>query len=257
MASLLIQDKGSIRLLTLNRPERMNAMDAPLRFDIINALRDASNDHEVRAVIFTGAGDRAFCAGQDLHETATLGDAAEGDWIATWGVFFQAFLDCEKPLVASINGVTAGGGLEIVMLCDIRVAAPDAKLIMAEIDVGLPTIMGAFLLRNHVMDSHMMNTVLSGRRILADEAKRMGLIHQIVEREDLAQATLAIARDLASKPPVAMQANVRRFRHLLRQRFETDSVRTALARYHDEAVASGEPQRAMNRFLSARRQRKK
>ena len=161
--SLLADTRGAVRLLTFNRPHRLNALDAALRSAIADALGEAAADPAIPAVVFTGAGERAFCAGQDLNETAPLGDADEGGWIETWRRFFSAFLEHPKPMVAAVNGVAAGGGMEMAMFADIRVAAPGARFIMAEIDVGLPTIMGGFSLDARVFHSRMAEIVLSGR----------------------------------------------------------------------------------------------
>ena len=254
--SLLTNRTDGVAEFTLNRPARLNALDRELRDAIIDGLAGAADDRQVRVATFTGAGERAFCAGQDLHESAGLGDAAEGDWIGSWRRFFDAFLDFPKPLVASLNGVTAGGGLEIAMMCDIRLAVPEARLIVAEIDVGLPTILGSHWLSALVFDSAAWEMVLTGRPVPAIEAKRMGLVHEVVPREGLASGTRSLAGSLAAKPPRAMALNVRRFRDLRRRTMEHDRVYDALVEYQRDAVASGEPGRVMKEFLAARARRR-
>ena len=254
--SLLTELSDGIVGLTLNRPARLNALDRALRDAIIAALANAANDPSVRVVTFTGAGARAFCAGQDLNESAGLGDAAEGDWIGSWGNFFDAFLNFPKPLVASLNGVTAGGGLEIAMMCDIRIAVPEAKLIVAEIDVGLPTILGSHWLSALVFDAHAWEMVLTGRSVSADEARAIGLVHEVVSAAELASRTRSMAMALAAKPPRAMALDVRRFRELRRRAMTHDRLHEALVEYQREAVASGEPGRVMKEFLAARARRR-
>jgi enoyl-CoA hydratase/carnithine racemase len=254
--SLLVQTAEGVAGCTLNRPSCLNALDRGLRDAIIATLARLAADPAVRVVTFTGAGERAFCAGQDLNESAGLGDAAEGDWIGSWRRFFDAFLDFPKPMVAALNGVTAGGGLEIAMMCDLRIAVPEARLIVAEIDVGLPTVLGGHWLSALVFDSRACELVLSGRSVPASEAHQMGLVHELVPGNALASRTRSLAAALAAKPARAMALNVARFRSLRREAMERDRVYEALQSYQREAVASGEPGRVMKEFLAARARRR-
>lgn len=254
--SLLQHDVGAVRILTLSRPERLNALDHALRSALVDALGVAASDETVRSVLLTGAGQRAFCAGQDINESATLGGADEGDWIGSWARMFAAFFDFPKPLVAGLNGITAGGGMEIAMFCDLRIAAASADLLMAEVDVGLPAIIGGHWLAALVGESRMREIVLSGRRIAAAEAHDMGLLHEVVADAELAATALARADALAAKPPVAMHLNIRRFRELSRAGLERAEVFKALRSYQNEAMASGQPQQAMDAFLASRRARR-
>ena len=230
----------------------MNALDLELREALCAALAAAGSDERVRCLLLTGAGERAFCAGQDIHESAPLAGADEGGWIASWHRMFGAFFDFPKPLVAGLNGVAAGGGLEIAMFCDLRVAAPHARLIMAEIDVGLPTLIGSWWVSAHLFHSRMADIVLSGRNVTAEEAHRIGLVHELSAAGDLVQAAFARAADLAAKPPHAMRLDITRFRELARAGMDRAGVFDALARYQREAMASGQPQQAMARFLAGR-----
>ncbi len=255
-AKLLASDRDAIRILTLNRPACLNALDRELRDALVDQLQAAADDPAVGAVVVTGAGERAFCAGQDLNESENVGESDSGDWLGSWQRLFEAFLTHPKPLVAAVNGVAAGGGLEIVMFCDIRIAVPDARLIMAEIDVGLPTLIGSYTLSAHVFDSRMTDFVLSGRTIGCDEARHIGLVHHVAEAADLQRRYLAVAGELASKPRRAMALNIKRFRELRMSEIERDGVFTALQSYQKEAMASGEPQRVMASFLAERARRR-
>ena len=251
--SLLQHDVGAVRVLTLSRPERLNALDHALRGALVEALGAAATDDAVRCVLVTGTGERAFCAGQDINESATLGGADEGDWIGSWARLFDAFFDFPKPLLAAINGIAAGGGMEIAMFCDLRIAAESSRWLMAEVDVGLPAIIGSHCLTALVGESRMREIVLSGRRITAAEAHDMGLVHELAADTQLLATALASAAALAAKPRVAMRLNIRRLRRLARAALREGGVFEALARYQDEAMASGQPQRAMADFLASRR----
>jgi enoyl-CoA hydratase/carnithine racemase len=254
--SLLVSDEGPVRILTLNRPRQLNALDGELRHSIVGALGDAKDDDAVRAVMITGAGDRGFCSGQDLNESVEL-EASEGhEWQGGWQDYILGFLNFPKPLVAAINGVAAGGGFVTALLCDIRLAVPGARLIMIEINIGLPCMLGSFLLAQELFWSRAVEMVLRGRDIEAREAKRMGIVHDIVEPDGLAARGLSLARELAAKPPNAMRLTIQRFRHLRRRAMEENKVFEALEAYQGEAIASGEPQRVMAEFLSARAARK-
>ena len=254
--SLLVTAEGPVRTLMLNRPARLNALDRELRQALVAALGEAAADPAVRVVVLTGAGERAFCAGQDLNESTALGDADEGGWIETWRCFFLAFLQHPKPIVAAINGVAAGGGLEIAMFADVRLAVPSARLIMAEVDIGLPTLVGSYILESHVFHSRMVEIVLSCRPVPALEAAEIGLVHRIIESDRFAAEVRALALDLAAKPPRAMALNIERLRGGWLRAMERDGVFEALLSYQREAVASGEPQKVMAAFLAERGRRR-
>ena len=253
---LLVSDEGPVRILTLNRPRQLNALSGELRHSIVGALREAKDDDTVRAVMITGAGDRGFCSGQDLNESVEL-EASEGhEWQGAWKDYILGFLNFPKPLVAAINGVAAGGGFVTALMCDVRLAVPSARLIMIEINIGLPCMLGSFLLAQELFWSRAKEIVLSGRDIEASEAKHMGIVHHIVEPDGLAARGLALAQELAAKPPNAMRLTIQRFRHMRRRAMEENKVFEALETYQGEAIASGEPQRVMAEFFAKRAARK-
>jgi len=231
-------------------------MTAAVRQSLCDALAEAAADDAIHAVILTGAGERGFCAGQDLNESKELGDSDSDAWLDSWRRFFDAFADFPKPIVAAVNGVAAGGGFEIALLSHVRLAVPEARFLMAEINIGLPCIVGSFLLEQHVFFSRMVDLILTGRAITAAEAQTIGLVHRVVPRRQLEAAALAKAEELAAKPRVAMQLNIRRFNELRRQAMERTGVVEALLRLQHAAVSSGEPQQVMAAFLAERARRK-
>ncbi|MBM3570998.1 MAG: enoyl-CoA hydratase/isomerase family protein [Alphaproteobacteria bacterium] len=242
---------GAVRVLTLTRPERLNAIDMGARRQIVELLKSAGKDDAIRAVVLTGAGDRAFCAGQDLNESAALKPKDGPAWMATWRAYFAALSSFNKPLVAAINGVAAGGGFETALLCHVRLAQPAARLIMAEVDIGLPAIVGGFLLQAHLGVSRATEITLTGRTIHAEEARHMGLLSDIVPAADLRARAIEFGRALAAKPPNAMRLNLERFNALLRPGL-AEAARASV-RFQSEAVATGEPQKVMAEFLARRR----
>lgn len=255
--SLLIRQDDGVTWLTLNRPSRLNALDQALRSAIVEAMAGAASDDATRVLVITGAGERAFCAGQDLNESQGLADAQESGWIDSWSRMFEAFLSFPKPIVASLNGVTAGGGFEIAVFSDIRIASTKARFIMAEIDVGLPAMTGSAWLSAHVFDSRMLDIMLTGRTVSADEAAHMGLVHYLAEPHSLRERTQDVSVALAAKPAHAMRATVKRFRGVRRREIQRTDLMAEMPRYQSEAMASGEPQRIMEAFLAARAARRR
>ena len=237
--------------IMLNRPERLNALDGELRTALCDLLTSAADEGRARAIVLTGAGDRAFCAGQDLTESAALAASAGPEWMAGWRRYFEAVSSCPIPIVAAINGVAAGAGLETALMADIRIARPDARLIMAEVDVGLPAIVGGCLLSIHLGRSRAADLVLSGRTVLCEEAHQWGLVHGLADPEHLSSRAAAMARSLAEKPPTAMRLTLGNLRHALRR--ELAEAEAAAEHYQSEAIASGDPQQAMARFLTRRK----
>ena len=252
---LLARLEDGVMWLTLNRPQRLNALDLCLRDCITQALSAASDDAATRVVVLTGSGDRAFCAGQDLHESQNVTAPEGAHWIASWRALFEAFLSCRKPLIAALNGVTAGGGLEMALFCDLRIAVPTARLIMAEVDVGLPAMTGSAWLARHVFDSRMLEIVLCARTVLATEAADIGLVHALAPPTQLIRHTTQRAQALAAKPQHALNATVNQIRNVRRQELTQMDLLGAMERYQREAMESGEPQRIMAHFLLERAKR--
>lgn len=240
-----------VAVIALDRPRVLNALDQAARLGVAEALRACAEDPGVGAVVVTGAGDRAYCAGQDVNESAALAPGEGAAWMASWEAYFDALSGFPKPIVHAVNGVAAGGGLETLLLGDIRLAVPSARFLMAEIDIGLPAIVGSALLRLHLGLSRTTELVLSGRPFGAEEARHMGLVHEVVPAERLLAAARARAADLIAKPPVALSLDLRQFRARVRAVL-AEAARAATA-YQAEAIATGEPQRVMARFLARRR----
>jgi enoyl-CoA hydratase/carnithine racemase len=248
---LIIERRGVVALLTLNRPRQLNALTFGLRRAMVSALRSIAEDDSLHCLLLTGAGERAFCAGQDLAESAALDGAASHAWMQSWKDYFQALGQFPKPMVAAINGVAAGAGFQTALLADLRLAVDDARLLMAEVDVGLPAIVGGYLLEQHLGQSRARELVLSGRSVAAAEAHRIGLVHELAPRPDLPDKALATARLLAEKPPVAMRLTVGNFRRAMAEGLA--EAEQAALHYQTRAMATGEPQRVMAAFFAARR----
>jgi enoyl-CoA hydratase/carnithine racemase len=254
--AVLTSVANGVATLTLNKPEKLNAWDTPMRGEVAAHLRAWNKDHAVKAIIMTGAGDRAFCAGQDLDETEKLqGGKAGAGWFAAWRDFYNAIRELDKPLIAALNGVAAGSAFQAALLCDIRIGHAGSRMGQPEINSGIPSITGPMLMLPRVGLSRTIELVLTGRMMEAQESFAIGLIqHLVASPAEVMPKALAVASELAAKPPIAMRLNKRRLRQVTEEAFE-EAFRSGGA-YQAEAFASGEPQAAMRAFFEERRRRR-
>lgn len=253
MADLEIETLDMVLRLTLNRQPSLNALTTRFRSDIAAALNAAAKDRSVRCVLLTGAGDRAFCAGQDLNESRSLGAEQGPEWMRSWTAYFDAFARFPKPIVCAVNGVAAGAGFETALLADIRLASTNARFLLAEIDIGLPAIFGGYLVNRHLGRSLTTEIVLTGRSMHADEAMKTGLLSRLVNADELPAAAVEMASELSAKPPKACELNITRFRQQTLSDFS--DVRARASALQSEAIASGEPQSMMSAFFANRQSR--
>ena len=212
--TVLYEKAGAVALLTLNRPRRLNAYNVAMRDELYALLEAVRDDPEVRAVVLSGAGERAFCAGADLSEFGTAPSQAIARAVRwerdVWGLF----LAIDKPIVAALHGYVIGSGVEMACLCDLRVASDDATFAMPETALGMaPAAGGSQTLPRVAGPGPALEMLLAGRRLTAAEAYRTGLVHRVVSREALAGEAIALAESLAALEPAAVSAAKRAVRH--------------------------------------------
>lgn len=251
---VLVETIGKVRRLTLNRPEKMNAWNTPMRDQLIAALEAAEADESVRAIVLTGAGDRAFGAGQDLSESKGFDADRAEIWMGEWKKLYNLFRLGSKPIVAALNGVAAGSAFQVALLCDLRVGHAGVKMGQPEINSGIATVTGSWIMGHIIGHARTIDLTLTGRMLDAQEALSMGLMSRLVEEDKVQSEALALADFLANKPPVAMALNRRRFAQLTQETFE-DAMATGV-KVQRESYASGEPQAMMEKFLASRAARK-
>ncbi len=239
---------GATLVITLNRPERLNAWNAAMRARLLDLLADAGRDPAITAVVLTGAGDRAFCAGQDLNEGKTFDGARAEEWIGEWRRLYGALRRFEKPLVAALNGLAAGSAFQAALMCDIRVGHAGSRMGQPEINSGIVSATGFWIMREMLGLSRAVEMVLTGRLASAEEAHRIGLLHHLVAPGEVHAKALAVAADLASKPPLAFRLTKQRIADLTQPGF--DETFEAARLIHRQAFEAGEPQRVMERFLA-------
>lgn len=250
VAFVATENRDRIGIITLNRPDKLNAWHQPMRDQFVDALKTYEADSTIGAIVMTGAGNRGFCAGQDLGEAATFdGDAAER-WVEGWRILYGTMRSLTKPLVAALNGVAAGSGFQAALLADVRIGHPGVRMGQTEINSGIASITGPWIMREMLGLSRTIELTLTGRLMDAEECFRIGLIHKLVSQEDLMGEAINTAKALGGKPAVAMRIIKQRFREMTEAGFQ--ETIDAAVRWHREAYASGEPQAVMQQFLKKR-----
>ncbi len=204
--NLHVARDGAVSVITINRPQVLNALNLPTLDELRRAVLDVKSDRAVRAVIVTGAGEKAFVAGADINELAGQ-RPNEGKEYAQFGQHvFDLIEQIGKPVIAAINGFALGGGCELAMACTLRLAAAHARLGQPEINLGLiPGFAGTQRLTRLVGRGAALDLLLTGRQIPADEALRIGLVNRVVPSATLMTEAGALAATLADKPLLATQ----------------------------------------------------
>jgi enoyl-CoA hydratase/carnithine racemase len=241
----------AVATLTLNRPASLNALDTALAVALTEALKAVAVRSDVRVVVLTGSGDRAFCAGADLKERDGMTDE---EWAAQHVLFEQlhaALRDFAKPVVAAVNGVAVGGGLELAMSCDFIVAAATARFGQPEASRGImPGCGGTQLLPRLVPRAVATELLLTGRVIDADEALRIGLVAHVFPPEELLLSALAIARRIAANSPNGVE-QIRRSLRRGQDRPLAEALEAELECYR-ETVAHPDRVEGVRAFLEGR-----
>jgi len=202
---VLVSVDGRVATVTINRPDKLNALNADVRREFVAALDGLRTNDEVRVVIVTGAGDKAFVAGADIKEFA--GRSGYDQYGVTKGFgIFEAPERFPKPVIAAVNGFALGGGCELAMACDIRIASDKAKLGQPEVNLGiLPGGGGTQRLPRLVGLGNAYKLLYTGDTVTAEEALRIGLVDEVVPHEQLMERVRALAGQIAEKSPAALQ----------------------------------------------------
>ncbi|MGH9255221.1 MAG: enoyl-CoA hydratase/isomerase family protein [Vicinamibacterales bacterium] len=204
--NLLLERDGAVAIVTINRPQVLNALNTPTIDELRRAVLDVKHDPAVRAVIVTGAGEKAFIAGADINELAVQQPAQGKEHALRGQHVFDLIENMGKPVVAAINGYALGGGCELALACTLRVAADTAQLGQPEINLGIiPGYGGTQRLSRLVGKGVALDLLLSGRRVTADEALQIGLVNRVVPAAELMGVATSLAAELAAKPPIAAQ----------------------------------------------------
>lgn len=206
LENVLYEKKGAVAYITLNRPQVLNALNQRTWEELRSAFEDARDDAEVRGIIVTGAGDKAFAAGADISELAKA-TAVEAEKSSSYGQEVLNLVEgLGKPVIAAVNGFALGGGCETAMACTIRVASENARFGVPEVTLGLiPGCGGTQRLPRLVGKGRALQLILSGGMIDADEAYRIGLVNEVVPAADLISRAEAILKPILANAPLSVK----------------------------------------------------
>lgn len=230
MSNILYEKKGHVRLITINRAEKMNSLDFSANDELVDLWYEFDEDEDARVAVITGAGNQAFCAGADL-KTYTLAfaqtSAPEFRKKYTNGPGFGGItrnLDIDKPIIAAVNGFAISGGFELALACDLRFCSENAEFALQDAKWGFHACDGGLIRLPQIIGmGHAMEIILSGERVDAEHAYRIGLVNRIYPQADLLQKTLDYAAMLATRAPLS-------------HRFAKEVVRRSMGMHMDEAL---------------------
>jgi enoyl-CoA hydratase/carnithine racemase len=245
-----VERAGAIAILRLNRPDSLNAISMALARAVAASLIELDKDPGVEGIVLTGTGERAFCAGVDLHEARGMQVADIETWFGTACNVYKQILLTNKPVIAAINGVAAGGGFQMALVSDQRVAHPGARMGQPEINAAIPSIMGSYWMSLHLGWSKNQELSMTGRLMDADEAHGLGLINHMVASDQVIAKACEVAETLAAKPAVAWARTKARFREIAMAGFD-DAFRAGVLG-QQEGYATGEPQAVIDAFMAKR-----
>ncbi|KFD39883.1 enoyl-CoA hydratase/isomerase family protein [Schleiferia thermophila] len=211
LINLIIQKSDRYALVTINRPEKLNALNTSTIQELHTVLQELVDDKEVRVVVLTGAGHKAFVAGADIAEFASFG-VEEGMNLASKGqeLLFDFIANYPKPVIAAVNGYALGGGLELAMACHMRIASNNAKLGLPEVTLGLiPGYGGTQRLAQLVGKGKALEMILTASMISADEALSWGLVNKVTSQEELLDMAIEVAAAMAKNSSSALTAAIR------------------------------------------------
>ncbi|MBC5767805.1 enoyl-CoA hydratase/isomerase family protein [Ramlibacter albus] len=242
---------GRVAVVRFNRPQAMHAVNDGIRTGLMAALRELDAHAGVDAIVLTGTGERAFCAGQDLEESAGITTANVAAWLNRQHAMYQAVRDVTKPIIAALNGTAVGAGFQMALMCDLRVAHPGIRMGQPEVRAGLASIVGSWLMSLQIGHSLNQQLSLTGELVSGERAHALGLVNDLVPQGEVLSRALQRARELAALPRTAVRLTKQRFRERTQAGFE--EACNAGIRYQLECYASGEPARVMEEFVARRR----
>lgn len=235
-------------IVILDNPHALNAWNRAMQHAVADAVRAFDAEPQVGAIVLTGQGERAFCSGQDLNELATFtSDDVEG-WLNGFRTVYDAVLSCSKPVVAALNGIAAGSGYQLALLCDLRVAHDGVRIGQPEVKSGIPSVTGMYLTWQSLGHAKTAELMLTGRLMDAAEAHQAGLIAEICPAERVFERSVERAKELAAQPAHAFRKTKSYLRTMLWPGLAAafDAALDIDRAVYDE----GEPQQTADRFLA-------
>lgn len=205
-----LRKKAPLGWIFINRPDKLNALNAETVRELYSAFLSMRDDPEVRAVILTGSGEKAFVAGADIGELAGLDQASGKDYVLEGQELTKLIENYRKPVIAAINGFALGGGTELALACHVRIASESTKMGQPEVKLGLiPGFGGTQRLARLVGKGKAMELILSGKTIDAQEALAIGLVNRVVPQDELVSTCEAFAGEMIANAPMALEYSIR------------------------------------------------
>ncbi len=196
-----------LAFVRLNRPDKLNALSKEMMLELVRILALINSDEKIRAVILTGAGERAFCAGTDIEELANLDEAEALEASRRGQEVCDAIEQCRAPVIAAVRGIAAGGGCEIAIACHLRVAADDARFSLPEVKIGMiPAYGGTQRLGRLIGEGRALEMMLTGKPVAAHDALRFGLVNRLTTPSELLSEAESLAREIAALAPLAIRS---------------------------------------------------
>src|ERR1700761_2864635 len=210
LENILYEQRPPLAMITINRPKVLNALNLQSIAEMEQVMLEVRQDDSIRAVLITGAGEKAFVAGADIRELESL-TAPEAEQVATRGQrVFHLIENCGKPVIACINGFALGGGCELALACTLRIASSTARLGQPEVKIGLvPGYGGTQRLPRLIGKSGALKMILTGEAITAAEALRLGVVDEVVDPDQLMPRAEQIAQTIAGNAPLAVRDSIR------------------------------------------------
>lgn len=239
--------EGGVATIELINSKSLNIIGSPAISDLTDALRTVGDDGDVRVVVLRGSGEKAFVGGADINEMVNLDQTSGEVFIRRLAVLCEAIRECPVPVIARLAGWCLGGGLEVAMSCDLRIAESGAKFGMPEVAVGIPSVIHAALMPALIGAGHSAWMLLTGETIDAGTAVEWGLVHEVVARDALDARIAQLTARLSGFGPAA----VRQQKRLLNKWFDMSvhaAIEDSVAEF-GQAFLTGEPQRHMQAFL--------
>jgi enoyl-CoA hydratase/carnithine racemase len=206
-SGLVVEDRGRIRLLTLDRPERRNALSSALQADLIEELLGAVEGGSVRAIVLTGNGP-AFCAGFDLKEIREAdqrGEPFRPPMNRPGRSLFEVVTETPLPVIAALNGAAVAGGFELALACDLRVAATGISLGLPEATIGMGANFGSVVLPKRIPVGIALEMLLTGEYVTSEDAARWGLVNRLVDADDVLPTAMELAERIAANAPISVR----------------------------------------------------
>jgi enoyl-CoA hydratase len=246
---IVFELKKNIAVITLNNPKKLNAWDFEMRSQIISLIKDIKKNKNIKALIFTGHGSKAFCSGQDLKEIKSFNSSKSViNWINQFKILYKLIRSIEIPTIAAINGVAAGSGFQLALLADIKVSYSKVKMGQVEINSGIVSVIGPWIIEKILGLNKAIELSLSGRLINGTEAYKIGAVNHLVPHNSVLKSSVKIAQELAKKPSNAMKLTKKRIWEMFSKDFDQTFMKAIS--YHKKSFKLGEPQSGSKKFFN-------